>query len=167
VCVKTPRARLLLSVLRSAHRRISLGLPRALSIKVDVPPALGAAPLDPHPMPAARNFREAYMAHCDCRRAVPNIEFALHAIECGTAPGASDSSEGERVRESGALDLSTLPSIEENDSARCDLAALCAALKYNDFFRSLELRNVNLRNRQVKLVRRGAGRGGGAGGCHH
>lgn len=138
VCLKAPRIALLLDTIRRAHRRITVGLPRALAPAIDLPQALATTIADPVPALPARGFRECYYAHCDVRRVPPNEECAL--LACEAADGRT-------------FDLALLPGIdgaeEEND---CDWAPLMAALKYNDFFRVLELRNVNLRDRVVKLA---------------
>jgi Ran GTPase-activating protein (RanGAP) involved in mRNA processing and transport len=138
VCLRTPRMQLLLDTVRRAHRRITVGLPRALAPVIDLPQALVSDVSDPVPALPARGFRECYLAHCDVRRVTPNDECAL--LACEAVDGRT-------------FDLALLPGIdgaeEEND---CDWAPLMAALKYNDYFRVLELRNVNLRDRVVKLA---------------
>jgi hypothetical protein len=138
VCVRTQRLRLLLDTIRRSHRRITVGLPHALAPAIHLPQPLAGAIGDPVPALPARGFRECYYAHCDVRRVTPNEECAM--LACEAADGRT-------------FDLALLPGIdgaeEEND---CDWAPLMAALKYNDFFRVLELRNVNLRDRVVRLA---------------
>jgi hypothetical protein len=138
VCVKTQRLRLLLDTIRRSHRRITVGLPHALAPAIHLPQPLAGVIGDPVPALPARGFRECYYAHCDVRRVLPSEECAL--LACEAADGRT-------------FDLALLPGIdgaeEEND---CDWAPLMAALKYNDFFRVLELRNVNLRDRVVRLA---------------